>query len=81
MIEMDIEFLEALSNFSSVEIYEFFRSFLFLFRSEENRHPVFIGAADVNNFLAAESFIPGVDIRREVGPRNVTDVKRTICIG
>ena len=81
MVETHAEPFQALLNQFVVAFHHFCGRHSFFFRRNRNRHAMFVDGAHIHNVALLQALIAHVNIRRQVGARQMSDMQRPIGIG
>ena len=80
-IERNAELLERLLNNIMVAVHHILRRNPFFLRAERDGHPMLVRPANHQNLFAFQAEIAGVNIRRDVNPREMSDMHRPVRVG
>ena len=80
-IERNAELLERLLNNIMVTVHHILRRNPFFLRAERDGHPMLVRPANHQNLFAFQAEIAGVNIRRDVNPREMSDMHRPVRVG
>src|SRR5687767_13749986 len=81
IVENNAQTPEAILHHRVIAVYYFLGSYFFLVGANRNGNAVFIRTADEHNVAPLQALIAHIDIRRNVSPREVTQVEGPIGIG